>query len=185
MPASGRTFRVLEELDRAGAISQREIASRTGISLGQVNYLVNQLTKKGLVKIRNFKNNPHKAGYAYILTPHGIEEKSRLAVRFVINKLNEYNRLKETMAQRLKTLTNPKANQILFVGPQIAEDFLQSVIHETGNNMAIVQRCDTWRDLASVDQPFDTVLLFDDRDDSLEKIEAATGIDRNRLVPLW
>lgn len=185
MPASGRTFRVLDELGRAEAISQRELASRTGISLGQINYMVNQLVKKGLIKIRNFKNNPYKAGYTYILTPRGLEEKSRLAVRFVISKLNEYNLLKETMARRLKTLSACNANRILFVGPKIAEAFLQEVIHEAGCDMTIVHRYDTWRGLSSVDQPYDTVLLFDDSTDSFEEIQAATGVDRNRLVPMW
>ena len=39
--------------------------------------------EKGLVKLNNFSNNPKKAGYKYLLTPKGIEQKSKLTIKFL------------------------------------------------------------------------------------------------------
>ena len=40
-----------------------------------VNYCMNELIKKGLVKIDNFKKNKNKLNYIYVVTPQGIKEK--------------------------------------------------------------------------------------------------------------
>ena len=54
-----------------------------------------KLTVKGLIKITNFTHNPNKMGYAYLLTPSGIEEKSRLTFSFLKRKVVEYEILKK------------------------------------------------------------------------------------------
>ena len=43
---------------------------------GKLNYCIKALRAKGLIKIENFKKNPKKLNYIYILTPKGITEKS-------------------------------------------------------------------------------------------------------------
>ena len=53
--------------------------------------------KKGLVKIKNFKNNKNKINYIYILTPKGIAKKSLLTVNFMKRKMREYNELKREL----------------------------------------------------------------------------------------
>ena len=47
--------------------TQRELASELGISLGKLNYCINALKTKGLIKITNFKKNPNKLSYIYVL----------------------------------------------------------------------------------------------------------------------
>ena len=75
-----------------------------GVSLGKVNYCIGKLTEKGLIKITNFKQNPNKVGYAYLLTPQGIEEKSRLTFAFLKRKIIEYEILKkEIIALKLES----------------------------------------------------------------------------------
>ena len=86
MSLSSNDFQVLDALDSGEITTQRQLAEHTGISLGQINYVVKRLLEKGLVKVGNFKKSPKKIGYAYLLTPKGIEEKSKLAVRFVIDR---------------------------------------------------------------------------------------------------
>jgi hypothetical protein len=54
-----------------------------------------KLTEKGLIKLTNFTHNPNKMGYAYLLTPSGIEEKSRLTISFLKRKVVEYEILKK------------------------------------------------------------------------------------------
>jgi len=73
-----KTFQVLETLDSQEISTQRQLADYSGISLGQVNYILKSLLGKGMVKVGNFRKNPHRIGYVYLLTPEGIETKSKL-----------------------------------------------------------------------------------------------------------
>ena len=87
-------FRVLRLLEENPAMSVREIASAVGVSNGFAYYCLNALVDKGLVKLGNFTASEHKGRYAYILTPHGIREKSVLAARFLRRKMQEYEDLR-------------------------------------------------------------------------------------------
>jgi EPS-associated MarR family transcriptional regulator len=86
---------LLRRLESNPAFTQRALSKEMGVSLGKVNYCIKQLTEKGLVKISNFKQNPNKIGYVYILTPKGIEEKTRLTFTFLKRKIKEYEILKD------------------------------------------------------------------------------------------
>jgi len=101
MSLNATDYQVLDALDSAEITTQRQLAEHTGISLGQINYVIKRLLEKGLVKVGNFKKSPKKIGYAYLLTPQGIEEKSKLAVRFVMRKLDEYKRIENRIAEKL------------------------------------------------------------------------------------
>ena len=75
--------------------TQRQLASDLKISLGKLNYVLNELRKKGLIKISNFKKNSNKSRYLYLLTPKGISEKTNLTINFMKRKLKEYDELKK------------------------------------------------------------------------------------------
>ena len=87
-------FRLMQLLHDNPQISQREMAKALGISFGGINYCLNALIEKGLVKIYNFSQNQNKFGYAYLLTPTGISEKTVLTASFLKRKLQEYEALK-------------------------------------------------------------------------------------------
>ncbi len=76
-------------------MSQREIAENMGISLGKTNYCVKSLVKKGHIKAKNFYDTNNKKAYMYILTPRGIEEKTRLMYRYLKIKMTEYEEIKK------------------------------------------------------------------------------------------
>ena len=86
---------LLRKLDSNPKLTQRELSQEMGVSLGKVNYCIRKLTEKGLIKISNFKQNPKKMGYVYLLTPEGIEEKTRLSISFLKRKVIEYEILKK------------------------------------------------------------------------------------------
>jgi len=95
---------LLRKLESSPECTQRELSKEMGVSLGKVNYCIRKLTEKGLIKITNFKQNPNKVGYAYLLTPQGIEEKSRLTFAFLKRKIIEYEILKkEIIALKLES----------------------------------------------------------------------------------
>ena len=88
-------FDLLRKFEANPEYTQRELSKEMGVSLGKVNYCVNKLVEKGWVKLTNFSRNPNKVGYIYLLTPKGIEEKTRLTFAFLKIKLTEYEMLKE------------------------------------------------------------------------------------------
>ena len=88
-------FNTLRKIKNKPNSTQRELAEDLGFSLGKLNYCLKALKNKGLVKISNFKKNPSKANYIYILTPKGITEKSKLTINFMRRKMKEYEELKK------------------------------------------------------------------------------------------
>ena len=89
---------LLRKLESNPHCTQRELSREMGVSLGKVNYCMKKLTEKGLIKLTNFTHNPSKIGYAYLLTPSGIEEKSRLTFTFLKRKTAEYEILKKEIS---------------------------------------------------------------------------------------
>ena len=87
-------FNVLRKIQQKPESSQRELAEDLGFSLGKLNYCLKALKVKGLVKIKNFKKNPKKLNYIYILTPKGVSEKTKLTLNFMRRKIKEYDELK-------------------------------------------------------------------------------------------
>lgn len=96
------TYKIMKSIEENPSQSQRELSRSLGVSLGKLNYCINALVDKGWVKARNFKQNPNKAGYLYLLTPKGMEAKAKITLRFLRTKVNEYERLKTEIAQLRK-----------------------------------------------------------------------------------
>ena len=90
-------FEVLRKIQNRPNSTQRELASELGFSLGKLNYCLKALQKKGLVKIENFKKNPNKINYFYVLTPAGLAEKTKLTINFMKRKMKEYDELKKEL----------------------------------------------------------------------------------------
>ena len=90
-------FQILRKIDKKPNSTQRELANDLGISLGKLNYCIAALKKKGLIKIQNFKKNPKKINYLYILTPRGIAMKTNMTIDFMKEKIQEYNELKSEL----------------------------------------------------------------------------------------
>ena len=94
-------FEVLRIINKKPESSQRELAEDLGFSLGKLNYCLKALRQKGLVKISNFKKNPNKINYFYVLTPKGIAIKTKLTVNFMKRKMLEYEELKKELKNKI------------------------------------------------------------------------------------
>ena len=101
MPNQQSKYQLLKSLEQDANLTQRQLSEELGISLGKVNYCLKNLIQKGFVKINNFKNSNHKLQYSYLLTPTGIEEKTKLTIEFLKVKTKEYEALKEEL-ERIK-----------------------------------------------------------------------------------
>ena len=97
-------LKILKELSKDKTLSQRELSKRLGISLGKVNYILNAIIDKGLVKAERFKNSKNKIAYMYILTPKGTAKKIDLTYHFLKKKIHDYNALKKEIEELTKEL---------------------------------------------------------------------------------
>ena len=102
---------IFREIDQSPRMTQRELSSRLGISLGKVNFLINALIRKGFVKVENFRKASNKRAYLYCLTPRGIEEKSRMTYLFLKRKLREYERLEEEIRRLREEVSSEESRQ--------------------------------------------------------------------------
>jgi len=97
---------LLKLLQDQPQMSQRDLAQAMGVSLGKANYCLKALMEKGLVKFGNFRRNPDKREYAYLLTAAGLEEKTRITMSFLRRKLAEYEALEKEIQQLRGELEN-------------------------------------------------------------------------------
>jgi len=88
-------FNTLRKIEKNPQSTQRALANELGFSLGKLNYCLKALQDKGLVKINNFKKSKKKLNYIYVLTPKGLSAKTKLTLKFMERKMNEYDELKK------------------------------------------------------------------------------------------
>ena len=92
-------YRTLKLLEQSPNTTQRELASQLGVSLGKAHYLLKSLVQVGWVKLENFKRSNNKLGYAYLLTPAGVLEKTKITRQFLKRKEQEYQQLAQEISQ--------------------------------------------------------------------------------------
>jgi len=83
--------------------NQRVLADEMGFSVGKINYILNALIAKGLIKVENFASAKNKKNYKYLLTQKGIKEKIILTERFIKRKKAEYDQLQNELNSILKS----------------------------------------------------------------------------------
>ncbi|MCF8176945.1 MAG: MarR family EPS-associated transcriptional regulator [Sulfuritalea sp.] len=99
-------FEVLRRLHQTPQVSQRALAKNLGVGLGSINFCVQALVEKGLVKMQNFSQSKNKLRYAYLLTPAGVAEKSKLTAEFLRRKVAEYEALQIEIEQLKSEIPN-------------------------------------------------------------------------------
>ena len=110
-------LKVMRLIAQKPEMSTRQVADEVGISNGSAYYILTALVEKGFVKLGNFKKNPRKGQYAYLLTPKGIREKSLLTHSFIERKREEFKilrveirALEEEAGLIAETVRSPQGN---------------------------------------------------------------------------
>jgi len=102
-------YKLMRVLQDNPSMSQRDLARELGVSLGRINYCLQALIRRGLVKAKNFGNSDHKTAYIYLLTPRGIEQKANLTMRFLKLKTQEYRALRVEIEQMRREVMQSRA----------------------------------------------------------------------------
>ena len=122
MPPENQHFQLLKLLQTHPHLSQRELAEKMGVSLGKANYCMRALIEKGLVKLENFRHAEKKRKYAYLLTPAGIEEKTRITLAFLRRKEAEFKKIKsEVKALQIELGNSDRIEESRLIGRLTAQ----------------------------------------------------------------
>lgn len=97
-------YKLMRLIEQNPELSQRELAKALGVSLGKANYCIQALIEKGWIKANNFRHSTNKLGYAYLLTPEGIEQKAVLTKNFLQRKMQEYEALQQEIRELKKDM---------------------------------------------------------------------------------
>ena len=92
-------LKILKHIESNPQISQRQLAQELGVSVGKINYCVKALITKGWLKAGNFKRSSNKMSYLYLLTPAGVDEKTKLTASFLKLKIIEHEIITQEIEQ--------------------------------------------------------------------------------------
>jgi len=95
-----RELELLEALAEDPEARQVDLATRLGVAVGTVNWLLKRLTSKGYVKVKRIG----QWQWRYLVTPRGFAEKARLTQQYLQSSMRIYRRTREEATQLLRTL---------------------------------------------------------------------------------
>jgi len=125
---SYRSFQLLSEITGDEPLSQRELSRRLGIAVGLVNSYLKNLVTKGYVRVKAFPKNR----YAYLLTPAGIAEKSRLACQHLSYFTGLYTVVRQDYLNLFRSLEAGGVRQVIFCGVDEVAEIAYLSLRETG-----------------------------------------------------
>ncbi|HEU0265204.1 MAG TPA: winged helix-turn-helix transcriptional regulator [Geobacterales bacterium] len=131
---SFRSFLLMSELEQDSSLSQRELAKRLGIALGLVNSYLKNLASLGYLRVKSFPRNR----YAYLLTPKGMAEKSRLAYQHLAYFNNLYRVARQDYTDLFKRLKAEGVTRVAFCGVDEATEIAYLSLRETSIELATV-----------------------------------------------
>src|SRR5262245_52354434 len=112
-PVSGlRHLLLLEELERQGNVSQRQLAERIGFAASLVNRLIAELVERGYVEIVDYGVRP----YAYRLSDSGHEYRRELAHARLQSVVGTFRDMQARIRDRLEQIRDSGVTRIVFYG---------------------------------------------------------------------
>jgi len=109
---SYRELQLLQELEEAPEISQRDLSQKLGVALGLTNAMIRNFTKRGYLRAT-------KAGWRrwlYAITPIGFSHKLQLTVAYVQRVVDDYGNVREVLRQEMDPLALHQESRIAIYG---------------------------------------------------------------------
>jgi DNA-binding MarR family transcriptional regulator len=128
-----RSFLLLSAISGDEQLSQRELAKRLGIALGLINSYLKNLVSKGFVRVNNFPKNR----YAYLLTPTGFAEKSRLAYQHLSYFSSLYTVARQDYLALFRGLAAQGVRGVAFCGIDEVAEIAYLSLKETGMELEL------------------------------------------------
>jgi DNA-binding MarR family transcriptional regulator len=114
-------LKVINELSRQRDLTQRELSTRTKLSLGAVNVILKRLAKRGLVKTLNL--SPKKV--EYLITPKGFSEKTKKSYNYILKTVDLVKRVKAEIAGIVLDEYNRGQKKFIVLGNDDLADIIE------------------------------------------------------------
>ena len=98
------TYRLLKAIEKNPKTNQRQLADEMDVSLGRLNFFINELLEKGYITTEESTTNKRRA-CLYYLTPAGLTERAAVTMRY-LNELKQTKRHIEDEIAALEEETN-------------------------------------------------------------------------------
>jgi DNA-binding MarR family transcriptional regulator len=113
-----RSIRVLNLISEKPRLSQRDIASQSGLSLGLVNLTLKRLLQTGHIKVSNL----NKKKVEYLVTPKGFFEKANHSYAYLSKTLKVFMEYQHRLTTILQGLVDQGTSAFAVLGAgEIAE----------------------------------------------------------------
>jgi DNA-binding MarR family transcriptional regulator len=127
-----RELEILRAIDEGEPLTQRALAARLGVAVGLTNLYLRRMMRKGYVKVVDFRRKPSmRKRLRYLLTPHGLTQKSRLTCEYMVHSLALYRRARSMLRESLGALGGD-GRRIALYGTDDAAELAYLTLHELG-----------------------------------------------------
>ncbi len=107
-----RELAVLQVVHENNTTPQRDIAQRTGMSLGMTNAILKRLAQKGFVTMRKVKGRH----MAYAVTPEGVHEIARRTYRYFRRTMQNVAQYKEAVDRLVADAAAHGVRKVVLIG---------------------------------------------------------------------
>ena len=128
---SKKTLEILNLLAAQPNLSQRDIATASGMSLGMVNLVLKRLAKTGYLKIVNMDGRKMR----YLLTAKGLANKSNRAYHYVLRSIRTYNQLLSHVERVIAGQIAQKKTRFVIDGKGEIADMVSTVLRAKGEDI--------------------------------------------------
>lgn len=150
-----KELEILTQIQENENITQREIAEKTGLSLGAVNLLLKKMIQTGLIKIERLSPRTLK----YILTPEGMKEKTAKTYHYIVRTYETITRIQAVTKVILEKQKIKGIKTIYLYGNQ---DEVYNILCMTINDIvgAFDMQCQFINDIDEVEEKEDYIILI-------------------------
>jgi predicted transcriptional regulator len=138
---SEKFYRVLESLSQGEELSQRELAQKTGLSLGMVNLILKRLVKTGYVKVANLNRKKME----YILTSKGLAEKMVRSYQYFRRAYRAFQESRSRVDRLVSGLMEKGHRRFFIVGAGEVVELVEMAIRSRGGPEVDVRRGEAGR----------------------------------------
>ncbi len=179
-------LQILEEIEKSGSFTQRDLAEKLQIALGLSNAYIRRIIEKGYVMVTTM---PRKRVY-YNLTPTGLLEKSRLTLLYMKDSLDYYRSLRQTIEKTLMALIDQGLTRLVILGTGEIAEIVYILTRQSDINLVAVVEIEAKKtpflglEVHGVERlskdNYDIIMLTEDGFENNEKL--ARAIFKNELL---
>ncbi|NQU16571.1 MAG: winged helix-turn-helix transcriptional regulator [Candidatus Saganbacteria bacterium] len=114
-------LKVIEEITKKGNLTQRELSSKTNLSLGAVNIIIKRLVTRGIIKTRGLTAKKAE----YMVTPKGFSEKAKKTYNYMLKTVDLVKKVREEIAKLVLDEYNRGQRKFVILGNDDLADIIE------------------------------------------------------------